>query len=347
MYWFVFALIIILVFSLILNTLFLFRYVWKGNQKGRGLAQNIALSFFSFLAVLIVLELFFYSFAQSDALGYTLASRNWFKRYWVKNSFGYRDIEWTSELLEGRTKAMVVGDSFAAGYGIEHKEDIFSYVLGEKLGSDYAVMNVARNGVNTEAAIKNALDYPYEPNIVILTFYVNDIDGVAPNNGLPHPPALLIEVPPSLEPWVENSYAANFLYWRVYRLGTNEWDNTYWTWLQSRYNDPDIWQAYEEQLLFINAYMNENDKQLIVVVFPHLTAVEESRPITSKVIDLFAKRGVPVLDVTDLVDGMDSGDLIVNSFDPHPSKFLHHLIGKELTKLVLSNQKLNTASGNR
>ena len=60
MYWFVFSLIIGLVISLIINTIFLFRYVWKRNQRGRNLAQNIALSFFSILTVLIVLELFFF-----------------------------------------------------------------------------------------------------------------------------------------------------------------------------------------------------------------------------------------------------------------------------------------------
>ena len=340
MYWFVFGGFIALVIGLGLSIIVLFRFVWQ-NSKGkiRFLAQNISLSVFSILIVLIFLELFFYSFAQSDALGYTLASRNWFKRYWIKNSLGYRDVEWTAQRLEGRTKIMVVGDSFVAGYGLKNKEDIFSYVLGQQLGDDYAVMNVGRNGVNMEGAIENALDYPYEPDIMILTIYVNDIDGTAPDKGASHPPALQVDVPALLAPLVENSYAANFFYWRMYRLGAKEWDNTYWNWLLSRYDDPEIWQAYREQLLLINAYMTKNNKKLIVVVFPHLTAVEESRPFTSKMVDLFSRRGVPVLDVANLVEGIDSNKLIVNAFDPHPSRFLHHLVGKELYNLVSNCQK--------
>jgi hypothetical protein len=339
-YWFVFGGFVALVIGLGLSVVVLFRFRWRnGEGKFRRLAQNISLSVFSILIILILLELFFYSFAQSDALGYTLASRNWFKRYWVKNSLGYRDVEWTPQRLEGRTKIMVVGDSFTAGYGIENKEDLFSYVLGQELGDEYAVMNLGRNGVNTEGAIENVRDYPYEPDIMILTIYINDIDGVAPNKGLPHPPALQVDVPALLAPLVENSYAANFFYWRMYRLGAKEWDNTYWNWLLSRYSDPEIWQAYEEQLLLINAYMKENNKKLIVVVFPHLTAIEKSQPITSKMVGLFTRRGVPVLDVASLVEGMDSDRLIVNAFDPHPSRFLHRLVGGELYKLVSDCQK--------
>ena len=135
MYWFVFGGFIALVIGLGLSIIVLFRFVWQ-NSKGkiRFLAQNISLSVFSILIVLIFLELFFYSFAQSDALGYTLASRNWFKRYWIKNSLGYRDVEWTAQRLEGRTKIMVVGDSFVAGYGLKNKEDIFFVCIGSTTG---------------------------------------------------------------------------------------------------------------------------------------------------------------------------------------------------------------------
>lgn len=286
-----------------------------------------------------MLELFFKFYAQSDSLGYTLAARNWFNRYWVKNSLGYRDIEWTPQLLKERTKIMVLGDSFAAGWGIENKEDLFSYKLGQMLGNDYAVMNVGRAGASTQGEIENALAYPYKPDVIILAFYLNDIDGVAVDKGFPPLPAARVEVPDILEPLVENSYAANFFYWRIYRLGSQERSTAYWNWLQGRYNDPDVWKAYKELLLSINIYARTEDKQLFVVVFPNLMAVEESRSITSKVVKLYQRQGVPVLDVTNLVEGIDSRYLVVNSVDPHPSKFVHQLVAEALYPMILDSSK--------
>jgi hypothetical protein len=334
-----FVIIVLMLIGLIFGTTFLFRRLWPGEGKLRRMTQNFAIIILSILVSFILAELFFRFFAQSDSLGYTLAARNWFKSYWEKNSLGYRDIEWTPQLLKGRTKIMVLGDSFAAGWGIKEKEDLFSYQLGQRLGDRYAVMNVASAGANTKGEIEKALEYPYEPDIVILTFYVNDIDGVASEKGLPHPPALRIETPSILEPLVENSYAANFFYWRIYRLGAQEWNNRYWNWLQGRYSDAEVWAAYKELLLSISSYAEQNNKVLIVVVFPHLTAVEESLPITSRIVELYTSQGVPVLDVVDLVVDVAPQDRIVNSFDPHPSILVHQLVAEALLPLVLEAEQ--------
>lgn len=206
----------------------------------------------------------------------------------MKNSLGYRDIEWTPQLLEERTKIMVLGDSFAAGWGIENKADLFSYKLGQMLGDDYAVMNVGRAGASTQGEIENALAYPYKPDVIILAFYLNDIDGVAVDKGFPPLPAARVE-PDILEPLVENSYAANFFYWRIYRLGSQERSTAYWNWLQGRY--------------------------------------------------IYQRQGVPVLDVTNLVEGIDSRYLVVNSVDPHPSKLVHQLVAEALYPMILDSSK--------
>lgn len=341
-YWFVFSVIVFLIISLALNVTFLFRFIWrdKGSQSRR-ITQNISLSLFSFLVILILLELFFrVFFAQSDGFGYTLADKNWAKRYWSTNSLGYRDREWTPELLEGRTKIMVLGDSFSAGYGINNREDIFPDLLGQMLGENYAVMNVSSPGANTKTEIEMAIGYPYVPDIIILAFYINDIQDTAKDMGFGRP-AVRPKVPSLLEPLVEESYAFNFFYWRIYRVGgPREWMDNYWQWLLTLYDNPDIWGIYQSELLQIHHYIRERNGQLIVVVFPNLLAVEESRPITSQVVNLYAEQGVPVLDVTELVAGMDSRELIVNPVDSHPNEFVHHLVAKELHQIVLDNQQI-------
>lgn len=345
MYWVVFSAIVLLILGLALSAVFLFRLVWKTNHSRiRRIAENLSVSIFSFLVVLLLLELCFkLFFAQTDGLVMTLAYKNWTDRYWQVNSLGYRDREWTPEMLKGRTKIMVLGDSFVAGVGIDRVEDRFSDVLGQALGDDYAVMNVGMPGANTQQEIQNALAYPYPPDIVILVFLTNDIEGTAADLGYPRPP-VRATVPGVLEPLVSESYLLNFLYWRLYRLGIAEWVTEYRAWLVNSYDNPQIWQAYQQQLLQVHQHLEATNRQLVVVVFPYFPAAEENRPMTSQVVNLFAEQGVPVLDVSEMIEGMDLSQITVNRFDPHANEFLNHLVGDRLYRMVLDCQQTSTRS---
>ena len=335
MYWFIFTIIILLTASLALNVIFLFRFVWTDkHSNGRLIVQNISLSLFSLLLITILLEVYFkVFFAQSDTFGFTLAEENWHARYVQTNSLGYRDIEWTPELLEGRTKIMVLGDSFVEGAGINDPANRFSNLLGQMLGDEYAVMNVGIGGVGTKDEIRNAFEYPYPPDIIILCFYLNDIDQTAQDMGFKRP-SLAVETPFL----VDQSYALNFFYWRLYRL-VPQAGETYWNWLVSLYNDPDIWEVYRGELLQVAQIAKDRRNPLIVVVFPEMLAVEESRPITSQVANLYREQELPVLDVTDLVAGMDPAGLVVNSVDSHPNEFVHRLVAEGLYPLVLDSRQ--------
>lgn len=336
MYWFTLCTIIFLFISLVLNTIFIFRFAWTDPaSRARRIMQNLSISLFSFLFIVLVLELFFkLIFAQSDTFGYTLAEQNWHDRYWRGNSLKYRDKEWTPEMLEGRTTIMVLGDSFVEGAGIKDPANRFPDLLNRMLGDDYAVMNVGKGGSSTKDEIQHAVAYPYRPDIVILAYYINDIEQTAVDMGFDRP-QLRVDTPAL----VDYSYALNFFYWRVYRLGPQEWSDTYWAWLQGTYENPDIWSIYQSELLQIHYLAQKAGDQLIVVVFPELRAVEDSRPITARVVNLFREQGVPVLDVTDLVAGMDPADLVVNSVDSHPNEFVHRLVAEQLYPIVLDTQQ--------
>ncbi|MBI1882399.1 MAG: hypothetical protein HYR94_29855 [Chloroflexi bacterium] len=334
MYKFVLSLMLLLTMSIAANAVFIFTFVWKDkSSRLRGITQNVFISLFSFLVILIFLEIFFKLFmVQSDRSNLTLASHNWFNRYWSVNSLNYRDIEWTPELLERRTKVMVLGDSFVAGHGIKYKEDRFSDVLGEMLGDEYAVMNVGWGGADTRTELQNATNYPYPHDILIYSFFVNDIEETAADLGFERP-----NLVPSRPFLVDYSHVLNFFYWRLYRLSANDGGN-YWAWLQDLYKNPEVWEVYKQDLLAIYNFSQDQNSRMIVVVFPELLATEESKPIISRVKNVFAEKGVPVLDVTELIAGMDAANLVVNSVDQHPNEFLNRLVAEKLYQMIPEGQ---------
>lgn len=327
-YWLFYFIILILGITLFSLPLFLLR----GRKT---LWQNISLALLTLFLTLMALELAFkLAFVQSDGFRYTLASKNWYARYWQENSLGYRDREWTPQDLAGKTKVMVVGDSFVAGSGIANPDDRFANQLGRLLGDDYAVMVVASPGWDTIDEIKAIVDYPYRPDILVLSYYINDIEGTAYERDA-HRPQIRTDPPAWLQPLVSNSYAFNFLYWRLVRLGPQEWARIYWEeWLKKISADPDIrWQHQQELLTIINAAASEQ-VPLFVVVFPNLAAMEESRAMTQPVIDLFRTHNVPVLDVGQLLAGRDPADITVNGVDAHPNEAVHREVAEALYQMI-------------
>ena len=79
----------------------------------------------------------------------------------------YRDRTWTDADVQGKTKIMVIGDSFVAGHGLCDVKDRATNILQDKLGSGYAVFNVAVNGWDTPEETFYPPLYPYQPNVVL------------------------------------------------------------------------------------------------------------------------------------------------------------------------------------
>lgn len=328
MYWLTYVIILLLgigIFSWLIH-----------RQRARPYLQKLVIAALSLFLTLMLVELGFkLFFAQSDGFRYTLASQNWYERYWQENSLGYRDVEWTADMLVGKTKIMVVGDSFAAGSGIENPADRFADQLGQRLGDAYAIMLVASPGWDTIDEVKAITEHPYPPDALILSYFINDIEGVAYESGAKRP-QIRVAPPFWLKSLVDNSHAANFLYWRLIRLAPQQWDTTYWEeWLLKIHTDPDIRWRHRQELIALAEGAAAQQIPLFVVVFPNLVAVEESAVMVQPVIDLFQERGASVLDVREILQPYDPTETVVNGVDSHPNELIHHEVAARLHDLWL------------
>jgi hypothetical protein len=334
-YWFSYLVILIFGVALFLGPILIFRRKNRELSRHKALIENFSLFLLMLFLTLMAVEFYFkVFFVQSDGFRYTLASQNWYDRYWHENSLGYRDQEWTSDRLAGKRKVMVVGDSFAAGSGIADPADRFSNQLDRLLGEDYVVFNVASPGWDTIDEVEAIIEYPYKPELLILSYYINDIEGVAYESGAQRP-RIRQDPPAWLLPLVQNSYAANFAYWRLVRLGPQDWANIYWNdWLKKIAADDNIkWRHQQELLTIIDGAASERIP-LMVVIFPNLASVEQSGPFVEPVVDLFGKNNVPVLDVRLLVAGRDPAEVTVNAVDSHPNEEIHREVAKQLHEMI-------------
>lgn len=93
----------------------------------------------------------------------------------VTNSQGMRDSEYTVERT-GRSRMLVLGDSFGWGFGVEHNER-FSEIL-ENTHHDWEIINASVSGYGTdqEFLFLKEKGIALRPDVVLLLFYENDFD---------------------------------------------------------------------------------------------------------------------------------------------------------------------------
>jgi lysophospholipase L1-like esterase len=105
----------------------------------------------------------------------------------VLNSHGLRDEEIPYVKPPGEPRILVLGDSVAFGWGVSQGEtfsDRMEPLLRERTGRPWQVINAGVNGYNSEqeAAFLEARGWRYDPDIVLLVFFDNDVDArVVPN----------------------------------------------------------------------------------------------------------------------------------------------------------------------
>ena len=304
----------------------------RGRTAGMGLlvvADALALG-------LIVLELCMaLFFAQSDGFNLTMSSRKWFERYWQPvNSLGYRDVE-PAPRKDGEKIVMVLGDSFAAGHGIDNSADRFGDVLGRRLGQGWRVVNVAKIGWDSVDEYEAMAAYPVTPDVVVLAYFVNDIYRAAEKSNYPLTFAVHFPQGALTKYLVDHFALANFVYWRLARMGNlDDASAGFWDRLRGAYADKTVFGVHAAELDDIVSWCRERNIRLVALVIPSLADVAGSAAMTARVAGHFGERGVDVLDLTPLIIDKKPGELVVNGVDSHANVGLNAVMADLLYRAL-------------
>ena len=302
---------IVLVGALIVGLIVQRRWEWL-----RSLGKGLFVSYITIVLVLMAGEVYFrYFHVDTDG---RLASNNWMARYWRTNAQGFRDRDWMQTDWAGKTTIAAVGDSLTAGWGIENPADRFTDVLATHLGNDYAVFNLGVPGQSTPEELNSLHIAPdSKPDVVILQYFLNDIDYATLTLGLQPPQSNM----PAL---AEDSYLANYLY----ALSNSGFGVDYWATEYANYDNFAIWNVHEQELNDFIDYIESIHARLIVVIFPNLQDPVRSVAYVDRVAQVFEARNQhEILKLYDEVATWSPEKIIVSPHDAHPSIAFQHRVG--------------------
>jgi len=301
------------------------------------LVSSISSLLLGLFIAIIPVELYFrYIYDASDAIGDLRTARHWESRHVVTNSWGYRDIEFEPlERFYNQPRILVIGDSFAFGYGIDNYEDMLGAQLEQELStrSDPApkVFTVSKPGSNTQYQTRMFLldGQRLKPHVVVLAYCLNDIEISTPD--FPRR-GWAFEM---WQPLMRASDFFEFFIWHFYR-----------SFVLGRYFEPDsVFAPYlddaelsrhTQELKTLFSAIKEAGAQPVAVLYPYMIAPTQNGPqrkAIDRLMKVMAELGSPVLDVSQIVD-ISERRYHANPFDPHPSPELHGAVVPKLANLV-------------
>jgi len=241
------------------------------------------------------------------------------------NSHGLRDREFSYDRVPGKLRVLMLGDSLTVGWGVA-VEDTFAKRIEKlyaKSGIDAEVINTGVGNWNTVQEVQYFMTkgYKYQPDVVVLNFFVNDAEPISPHS----PPSALMR----------NCYACVVVIGRfdtVMRqfFGKVDWSEYY----LSLYGDGESkgWIDAKEAIHRLADFCKRKGITLLIANLPELHDVGNYRlqRITDLVHQVADQYGVAFVDLLPYLKDQESSTLWVTPPDPHPNTLAHQLIAQGL-----------------
>ena len=165
--------------ALALGSLLLAALARRGDSGGLRVLDQVAALGGALLLVLIPLELALRLPPVARQFGLPGERRRQVERYdrlWERNVFHFRSPHETVSRRAGVRRVVVLGDSFSWGLLVPDSDSIWPARLERGLEPGTEVVNMAQRGWTTanEAEFLRRVGWQFDPDLVIVQFYLND-----------------------------------------------------------------------------------------------------------------------------------------------------------------------------
>jgi lysophospholipase L1-like esterase len=252
------------------------------------------------------------------------------------NSFGMRGPELSREKPAGTFRIAVLGDSWAFGWGVGQGQE-FPAVLEALLRQQalpgeprYEVLNFAVSAYNTlqECAVLRSKVLRFQPDLVLVAYNLNDVEGLDPVPDAPTAERLLRRAERGLNRY---SHLFRFVDDRLRRLAIRleiERSGKVEHYRRLYAGDTEAWRRVQAALGDIRNLAATAGAGTYLVHCPWMSVLTPENPyrdLHRQVIEAAEEMGIPALDLFDAFAGRDAADLRLSALDGHPNPEGHRI----------------------
>ena len=329
------------------------------ESRGPGIAKLLRLSPLSFLALYLFLGLGelllrrYPAFCGSGGGGNPALGQLYAGLY-SYNSDGIRDDEIDELRTANSRRILALGDSFTFGQGVRF-EECYPQQLERELSSgepsrEIQVINAGKPAANTEweVAYLERRGERYDPDLVLVQFYSNDIEvrEYADDPGTPgtdHPAMRRINR------FFARSYILFFLrdhcdrlVMKIGRWADAEIPQDYLAALAERVRQDDPgWRRCLQAFDRLAGWSKEQAVPLAVVLFPH---PGEAHPgvtyLHQRLAEQLERKGIACLDLREMVNRIPPGVQLAHPFDHHPSPTYYKAAARRIARFLREERLL-------
>ncbi|HJU66021.1 MAG TPA: SGNH/GDSL hydrolase family protein [Gemmatimonadaceae bacterium] len=271
----------------------------------------------------------------------------WERRNIALNSLGYRDREHVVAKPDSARRLLVIGDSYAFGWGLSRLADRFGEQLAARLesatGTPWEAINISKADRHTRQQVEFLrAGLPYRPDVVVLVYVFNDIDYLSVARGaLPLTTRnVLSEAPRNL---LDRLHPLRLLYWNSYlvqelyvRLRALRWRFMRSDPSRDLYADSSALATHVRDLAQLAAEARAGGAVLGIVPFePAVVYRDDVRRRYDRFVAAARRGGLLVWSLRDAFGARDHSSLVLSSLDAHPNELAHRLAAEAVLPEVL------------
>ena len=263
------------------------------------------------------------------------------------NSSGFRTEEFDNELVGNGIVVIVLGDSYAFGYGVRY-QDSFPSILQRSLREQYPdknirVVNLSMPGYNTvqELATLKEVGLKLRPKIVLLAYHLNDIE-----TQIEEKRSKGISLLSILSDAKRGLHILRFVLPRIAAVARSlhvKVETTATAEIEEYVTEGPRWKENQSTLTELFDVCRQNDCDLGIIVLPYLVQLTDDHPCIvayQVVIDFCRSNNVPAINAFEYFRGAEARRLWINAFDGHPNSQGQAFIAKAAEDLIKSSRFL-------
>jgi lysophospholipase L1-like esterase len=267
----------------------------------------------------------------------TYSSAAWMRRHVRLNAEGFRNTEHSTRPVGGGRRLLVVGDSFAFGWGVARTQDRLGEQLGARLGAQTGEPWEAINASRADSHTLHHIEFlrralVYQPDIVVLVYVFNDLQYF-----LPIPPEGEASRLEKYYPhWVlfRNSYLFQEVFVRLRLISYHFFGSS----LPDPYVNAVLVERHLQDLKRFVQMAEQAGARVQVVPFRIVVNPPWKRSHREFVRRAEAE-GIPICSLEETYRGLEMKDLIVGVLDVHPSEKANHMAADTVARCLGPQRK--------